>query len=206
MEDDGYNLVRTVRARDAERGRDLRARAGSRRVRQDRRSSATLVGRARGPGLRLLGDVPWGRHVALFYERKEDVLELCVPFLKAGLESTGVCIWVIAEPLTERDAWAALGAAVSPRDLDRYRADRRIEMLQSQAWYFIRDSPDLQKAARGWEAKRRTTESLPLGQGDARPVRLPDHRASRSRRHAYASVDHQEAPRGIGSAIGENGR
>ena len=67
--------------------------------------------------LRLLGDVPWGRHVALFYERKEDLLELCVPFLKAGLESTEVCVWVIAEPLTERDAWAALGAAVSPRDL-----------------------------------------------------------------------------------------
>ena len=142
----------------------------------------TLVGRARGPGLRLLGDVPWGRHVALFYERKEDLLELCVPFLKAGLESTEVCVWVIAEPLTERDAWAALGAAVSPRDLDRYRADRPIEMLQSQTWYFTRDSPDLQT------------------------VRLPDHRASRSRRHAYASVDHQEAPRGIGSAIGENGR
>src|SRR5438552_16308727 len=59
------NLVRTVRARDAERGRDLRARAGSRRVRQDRRSSATLVGRARGPGLRHLGDVPWGRHGAV---------------------------------------------------------------------------------------------------------------------------------------------
>ena len=118
----------------------------------------------------------------MFYERKEDLLELCVPFLKAGLESTEVYVWVIAEPLTERDAWAALGAAVSPRDLDRYRADRRIEMLQSQTWYFTGDSPDLQT------------------------VRLPDHRASRSRRHAYASVDHQEAPRGIGSAIGENGR
>ena len=33
-------------------------------------------------------------------------------------------------------------------------------MLQSQTWYFTRDSQDLQKAARGWEAKRRTTESL----------------------------------------------
>ena len=75
------------------------------------------------------------------------------PISQSGLESTEVCVWVIAEPLTERDAWAALGAAVSPRDLDRYRADRRIEMLQSQAWYFIRDSPDLQKVARGCEAK-----------------------------------------------------
>jgi len=58
--------------------------------------------RIEGPAqLRLLGDGPWGRHVALFYERKEDLLELCVPCLKAGL---------VAEPLTERDAWAALGS------------------------------------------------------------------------------------------------
>src|SRR3989442_2677151 len=105
----------------------------------------------RKTGLRILGDLPWGRHVALFYERKEDLLETCVPFLKAGLESNEVCAWVIAEPLTEKDAWAALREAVAA--LGRYRRDRRIEILQSQTWYFTGDSPDLQKVARGWQAK-----------------------------------------------------
>jgi len=100
MEDDGYNLVRTVRARDAERGRDLRARAGSRRVRQDRRFSATetprrcVVGQAR----RLVLRAERGSAGALR------------PISQSGLESTEVCVWVIAEPLTERDAWAALGS------------------------------------------------------------------------------------------------
>ncbi len=105
----------------------------------------------RKTGLRLLGDVPWGRHVAFFYETKEDLVEMCVPFLKAGLESNEVCVWVIAQPLTEKDAWAALGDAVPA--LDRYRADRRIEILRSQTWYVTGDSPDLQKVGRGWEAK-----------------------------------------------------
>ena len=105
----------------------------------------------RKTGLRLLGDVPWGRHAVFFYERKEDLVELSAPFLKAGLESNEVCVWVIAEPLTEKDAWAALGAAVPA--LDRYRADRRIEIVRSQTWYVTGDSPDLQKVARGWEAK-----------------------------------------------------
>ena len=105
----------------------------------------------RKTGLRVLGDVQWGRHVAIFYETKQDLLEICVPFLKAGLESDELCVWVIAEPLTEKDAWAALGDAVP--GLDRYRADRRIEIVQSQTWYFTGDSPDLQKVARGWEAK-----------------------------------------------------
>jgi hypothetical protein len=107
----------------------------------------------RKTGLRLLGDVPWGRHVALFYERKDDLLAICVPFLKAGLEGNEVCVWVIAEPLTERDAWAALADAVSADNLHRYRADRRIEILQSQSWYLTGDTLELQKVARGWEAK-----------------------------------------------------
>ena len=110
-----------------------------------------IITRVRKTGLRLLGDVPWGRHVAFFYEREEHLVEMCVPFLKAGLESNEVCVWVIAQPLTEKDAWAALGDAVPA--LDRYRADRRIEILRSQTWYVTGDSPDLQKVARGWEAK-----------------------------------------------------
>ena len=105
----------------------------------------------RRTGLRLLGDVPWGRHFAFFYERKEHLVEICVPFLEAGLESNEVCVWVIAEPLTERGAWAALGDGIPA--LDRYRADRRIEILQSQTWYVTGGTPDLQKVARGWEAK-----------------------------------------------------
>jgi hypothetical protein len=107
----------------------------------------------RKTGLRLVGDVPWGRHVGLFYERKEDLLEICVPFLKAGLESNEVCVWVITDPLTERDAWASLADTVSRRDVDRYRADRRIEILQSQTWYLTGDTLELQKVERGWEAK-----------------------------------------------------
>jgi two-component system, sensor histidine kinase PdtaS len=70
-----------------------------------------------------------------------------------------VCVWLIAEPLSERDAWRALGDSVPA--LDRYRADLRIEILQSQTWYLTGDSPDLQKVARGWEAKLADT----LGRG-----------------------------------------
>jgi len=45
-----------------------------------------IITRVRKTGLRVLGDVPWGQHVALFYDTKEDLLEICGSFLKAGLE------------------------------------------------------------------------------------------------------------------------
>ncbi len=105
----------------------------------------------RKTGLRVLGDVPWGQHVALFYDTKEDLLEICRLFFKAGLERNEICLWVIAEPLTEQEAWGALRDTVPA--FEQYRAGRRIEIFRSQTWYFTSDSPDLQKVARGWEEK-----------------------------------------------------
>ena len=62
-----------------------------------------IITRVRKTGLRLLGDVPWGRHVAFFYEREEHLVEMCVPFLKAGLESNEVCVWVIPETVLRQN-------------------------------------------------------------------------------------------------------
>jgi hypothetical protein len=45
-----------------------------------------------------------------------------VPFFTAGLRDEECCIGVISEPLTEREAWEALGRAVP--DLERRTADR----------------------------------------------------------------------------------
>ena len=33
-----------------------------------------------------LGHIPWGSHFCLFYETKEDLLEVALPYFKQGLE------------------------------------------------------------------------------------------------------------------------
>src|SRR5438309_10946430 len=38
----------------------------------------------RKTGISVVGDRPWGSHLCLFYETKEDLLEMVVPYLKAG--------------------------------------------------------------------------------------------------------------------------
>jgi len=40
------------------------------------------VKNSRKSGLRILDDMPWGRHVSLFYETKEDLFEIVVPYLR----------------------------------------------------------------------------------------------------------------------------
>ena len=87
----------------------------------------------RKTGIDVVSDVLWGMHFCHFYETKADLLDMLLPYFKAGLESHEFCLWLISEPLTEGEARSALQQAVP--ELDRYVADRSIEMLLGQEWY-----------------------------------------------------------------------
>jgi hypothetical protein len=41
----------------------------------------------------VLGEIPWGSHICVFYETEEDLLDTVIPFLKTGLESNELCLW-----------------------------------------------------------------------------------------------------------------
>ena len=62
-------------------------------------------------------DMPWGSHVCQFYNGKEDLLKMLVPYFKQGLERNEACVWLVGD-LTIDEARNALAAAVP--DLDRY--------------------------------------------------------------------------------------
>ena len=48
--------------------------------------------RARKTGIDVLDTVPWGTHLCLFYEIKQDLLDILVPYFKVGLESNEFCL------------------------------------------------------------------------------------------------------------------
>ena len=41
----------------------------------------------RQTGISVVGDVPWGTHFFLFHETEEDLIDACVPYIRAGLEN-----------------------------------------------------------------------------------------------------------------------
>ena len=41
----------------------------------------------RETGINILGKVSWGTHFCLFYENKEDLLDVLIPYFKAGFQS-----------------------------------------------------------------------------------------------------------------------
>ncbi len=87
----------------------------------------------RNSGIDVLGDIPWGTHFCQFYDTKEDLLALLVPFFKAGLESNEYCLWILCEPLTEQDAFNALQKAVP--NLTDYIEKKSIEIFPCKDWY-----------------------------------------------------------------------
>jgi PAS domain S-box-containing protein len=105
----------------------------------------------RHTGVDVVGDMPWGTHFCVFYDTKADLLETLVPYCRAGLQSEEFCLWVVAPPLTEEDAWQALKRAVP--DFDRYLTDGSIEIVAAHDWYLHQGQFDLERVIRGWSEK-----------------------------------------------------
>ncbi len=51
-----------------------------------------MENKTRKTGIDVIGDVEWGTHFCLFYQTKEDLAEVLVPYFKAGLENNEFCI------------------------------------------------------------------------------------------------------------------
>jgi hypothetical protein len=79
----------------------------------------------RNTGIRVVDDTPWGTHICVFYETKQDLLDTAVSYFEAGLHSNELCVWAISDPITEREAMNALARAIpGPRPASGRRTDR----------------------------------------------------------------------------------
>jgi C4-dicarboxylate-specific signal transduction histidine kinase len=105
----------------------------------------------RKTGLDIVGAMPWGTHICLFYETKDDLLDTLIPYCKAGLESEEFCLWVVADPLTPEEATEALKVAVP--DFGQYLADSSIEIVSARDWYLQGGTFDLHRVTAGWHEK-----------------------------------------------------
>ncbi len=86
----------------------------------------------RDSGIEIIGNVPWGTYFCQFYQTKDDLIEILVPYFKAGLENSEFCMWIISAPLTVEEAKQALRKAVP--GFEEYLKKGQIEILP-YTWY-----------------------------------------------------------------------
>jgi PAS domain S-box-containing protein len=135
----------------------------------------------RKSGISVVGDIPWGTHFCHFYETREDLLDILIPYFRTGLENNEFCMWIVADPLGEEEARNAFRHAVA--DADRYLtagnieivphsvafepsrqhspSKGRIEIIPHTEWYLEEGVFDMQRVANGW--KERLTRALAKG-------------------------------------------
>jgi PAS domain S-box-containing protein len=105
----------------------------------------------RDSGIDIIGDVPWGTHFCHFYETKDDILDILVPYFKAGLENNEFCMWVTCDPLTVEEATAALEKQVP--DIEARIRQGNMEIVPYDRWYKIDGVFDMERVFDGWIGK-----------------------------------------------------
>ena len=78
-----------------------------------------MINEERKLGIGVLGTVSWGTHLCYFYDSKQDLIDILVPYFQAGLENNEFCLWITSESLSEQEVIKAMRKAVpdSPKYL-----------------------------------------------------------------------------------------
>jgi len=85
-------------------------------------------------GIPGIGGVGWGEHICAFFDTKDELLKLTVPYINACLEDNEFCMWITGEPVTETDACQALEQVLP--DAHQYFVSKQLEILPHTQWYF----------------------------------------------------------------------
>lgn len=149
----------------------------------------------RRSGLDIVGNVPWGTHLCQFYQTKEDLINILVPYFKTGLENNEFCMWVTSEPLSVKEALEAMRMRSALPDFDRYLEKGQIEIIPYSEWYLKDGAFNLRRVLNAWLNKlNRALEKKYDG------MRVADNTAWLEKKNWKGFIDHEEA---IDNAIGK---
>ena len=110
-----------------------------------------MIDEKRQLGIDIYKTAPWGTHICQFYQTKEDLIEILVPYFAEGLKNNEFCMWVTSEPLTAKEAESSLREQV--KDLDTYIKKGQIEILDYQSWYTKSGKFEAGEVLEGWVKK-----------------------------------------------------
>jgi DNA-binding CsgD family transcriptional regulator len=105
----------------------------------------------RKTGIRFATELPWGAHLCVFYETKDDLLDVLAGYFMAGLEGNELCVWAISDPVTEEYAKGYLRRTIP--EFDRYLSVGQFEIFHGYEWYLKGDQFELKRITDGWSEK-----------------------------------------------------
>lgn len=110
-----------------------------------------MVENLRETGIDVIGDVPWGTHLCQFYQTRNDLLDILIPYFKAGLKNNEYCMWITSEPLNEKEALRTMERSVP--GFEKYLNKGQIEVIPHTDWYLKGGTFDSDRVLNGWTGK-----------------------------------------------------
>ncbi|MEJ2724548.1 MAG: ATP-binding protein [Deltaproteobacteria bacterium] len=86
----------------------------------------------RQSGIPLIGNLPWGTDFCQFYQTEKDLIEILVPYFRAGLESNELCVWITSGAFSAEDARKALKNALP--HFNEYVDKGQMEIIPQRRW------------------------------------------------------------------------
>jgi hypothetical protein len=102
----------------------------------------------RKSGIHTIGDIPWDTHLCLFYQTREDLFDILIPYFKAGLESEELCLWITSQPLDKDHIQKVMRKCIT--DFDRYVKKGQMALIPYNEWYLQSGTLDLPRANHNW--------------------------------------------------------
>ena len=110
-------------------------------------------------GADIVGDIAWGTHLCQFYQTKQDMIDILVPYFVEGLRNNEFCMWITSLPLEVAEAKEELRKAVP--DLDNCIQRGQIDIRPYTDWYLIDGQFNADKVLEEWLRKEK--EALSRG-------------------------------------------
>jgi PAS domain S-box-containing protein len=107
--------------------------------------------KTRASGIDIIGDIPWGAHFCQFYQTKEDLMDILIPYFKVGLENNEFCVWIISQYVDVREATEALKKDIP--NFDDYLEKGQVEFIRYTDWCLKSNVFDLDKIINSWVEK-----------------------------------------------------
>jgi hypothetical protein len=105
----------------------------------------------RKSGIALVGDISWGTHFCQFYKTRKDLLDILIPYFKAGLENHELCVLVTSDFLTAEDAKKSFTKGIPGFSTYLYKG--QMEVFPYTDWYLKGGRFDLQRTLDMWMEK-----------------------------------------------------
>lgn len=104
----------------------------------------------RSSGIPFMDEVPWGSHLCLFYETRDDLIDSASRYFAPGLDSGELCVWALPDHVSPARAQERLRDTVD--GFDAHVAAGRLRLIGRDHWHGGDDSFDGARIAASWAA------------------------------------------------------